>query len=953
MPLNQKLTDKPLKASFTNDALVHIVEPNDLTQGADGSDYKMLAKDFQAQAGQDNIDIRKNVNILSTDTYTQILGKINSLPNYTVNEKQSVWFICRQLTTSIGQLPRTIKYKMMLLGKGNYGVGGTQLTFDNLENIFDNTSTLLDIENDPTTDKILYGDLVGETISEWLNVQSPAIVIQPQEDGYTLFEGSIDGINISYLWIGEGGVYGLGDTQSTMADFQVISDEIVSDESGFVNANLHGYLPTNTASDNVAAMQAILDGGNKTIIVPMPGTYLVNGECLIDSNTEIIFGEGVIIQKSAAFGTIFMNRGAYTRTYNENITLRGLTIKTDGFEGEYVPTSPIYGVRGNVNFYYAKKVKIYDIECTDIGTVNWLLSFNRFEDVLVEGVVCEGMKDCINWGNGKKYIVRNVYSSCYDDTLGLNPFGYPQSSPEVGSLIDGLVENIYYKHNPAWPDGGRVFNFQMGAVSDWYSGKMILTGDIVNAGGNTYIAIATPVAGVEVASVTEPTIEVFNNVQDTGEGIQWRIQKLGETTAQAQIENIVFRNIVHDSEEQGVILTYFAGNDGTNSRTVHPDVLVADYPEAKNIKFDGLKTKHGYFNLYAKLGHNTEITGLHDHVENEYVILSENTAKTSNWNFHDNNFGEANTGFVIGNNGDVIMNNNIQNVALNVGGLTAGRFQGNTNIDADPTTTTSQIGDLIRVNGVNKRFNGTAFVTAYTLDDVTDIGNVTTNEAYFGKVIFGESTFISNQFSVYTDPSLGSVFIAKNGTTYEYFFANSEGDSVFRVPVNTVNADFQGTLSAVGEATAAPATVAESLIRKGQVDALNANNVKLTGETAQIIEGDLSTESINSSGSVIANSLETANQIKIGSLAPADADHATRKDYVDGLNAGNVKLSASSQNIDGDLTVNDLVSENTITVNSSNITLLGNGKGIELKSPDGTGYYLTVSNAGALVITAI
>lgn len=264
MPLNQKLTDKPLKDSFSNKALVHIVEPEDYTQGDEGSDYKMLAKDFQAQAGQDNIDIRKFISIDDDDTITDIVTKINALPNYTVNEKQSVWFIAsEQLSTRT--LGRVMKFKMMNKGKGNYGVGGTQLSNTDIELVYDNTATILDIENDPTTDTFDYGDLTGETISEWLNGQDPALVIQSQEDGYTIFKGSVDGIDTTYLWIGEPGVYGVGESASTMADFEVLSDEIAEspaqilpwedklyNENEYVSKEINSqlYLFRSTENDN-------------------------------------------------------------------------------------------------------------------------------------------------------------------------------------------------------------------------------------------------------------------------------------------------------------------------------------------------------------------------------------------------------------------------------------------------------------------------------------------------------------------------------------------------------------------------------------------------------------------------------------------------------------------------------------------------------------------------------
>lgn len=224
--INKKLTEKPQLASISADALIHVVEPNDFSQSPDGSSYKFPASDLSL-AGQDNIDIRKYVTITSADTTQDIVDKINALPSYTVDEQQSVWFVTRQKQLIYPYAPaRTLKYKMLNKGKGTYGSGQTQLVSSDLELLYNNTESTTDIEDDPTTDIIDYGSLTGETIYEWLNAQDPAIVIQAQSAGYTLFEGTIDGTEVTYLWIGEPGVYGDGETQSVISDFQELSNNI-------------------------------------------------------------------------------------------------------------------------------------------------------------------------------------------------------------------------------------------------------------------------------------------------------------------------------------------------------------------------------------------------------------------------------------------------------------------------------------------------------------------------------------------------------------------------------------------------------------------------------------------------------------------------------------------------------------------------------------------------------
>lgn len=227
---NQKLTQRPQASAITENALIHVVEPFDISQGADGSSYKFPASNL-FMAGQDNIDIRKYVIIGAQDNLNTIISKINALPQYAVSEKQSVWFIATQGNRSIPGLyspERVLKFKMMNRGKGNYGLGATQLTANDIELVYSNEEALSDIETDPVTDIVNFGELDSEeqNISQWLNTQASEIVIQPQNEGYTLFQGMVDMLPTSYLWIGSPGVYGLGEQQSGHEDFQTLDDTI-------------------------------------------------------------------------------------------------------------------------------------------------------------------------------------------------------------------------------------------------------------------------------------------------------------------------------------------------------------------------------------------------------------------------------------------------------------------------------------------------------------------------------------------------------------------------------------------------------------------------------------------------------------------------------------------------------------------------------------------------------
>lgn len=307
---NQKLTQRPQAATITENALIHVAEPFDISQGADGSSYKFPVANLFV-AGQDNIDIKKYVFIEDDDNLNVIVSKINGLPLYEVNEKQSVWFIAsgKRLTPGLYSPQRILKFKMMNKGKGKYGVGATQLTADDVELMYSNEETLSDIGADPVTDIVNYGALEseGQTVSQWLNIHTSEIVIQPQNEGYTIFQGTVDAIPASYLWIGAPGVYGVGEQQSTEADFQTMDDTIPQYENNAPLVRSVGLIETMPVAHGMRAKLNQLT----TIITPIDTPVLFTGYTV--SETGI----------STSYTFLFMG-GKGTWGYGGNTILQGM-----------------------------------------------------------------------------------------------------------------------------------------------------------------------------------------------------------------------------------------------------------------------------------------------------------------------------------------------------------------------------------------------------------------------------------------------------------------------------------------------------------------------------------------------------------------------------------------------------------------------------------------------------
>ncbi len=243
--------------------------------GGDNQDYTGLnlptTSDFLAlnsitvATDQDNLDIKKNFTLENREhNKTIALDIINNLPPYAVNEKQSVWYVGSQRTQIfLGEpgIPRNqtvpplnplvVKYKMLNKGKGIYGAGHTQLTVNDIELIYNNEATLNDLESVATTNVISFTLSTGQSISNWLNNQLPAVAIQPQADGYTIFKSALTSSDFSYLWIGEDGNYGVTGLQSEPEDFQLINETVPPVDQDNIDIKKTFTLPTNFTTANV------------------------------------------------------------------------------------------------------------------------------------------------------------------------------------------------------------------------------------------------------------------------------------------------------------------------------------------------------------------------------------------------------------------------------------------------------------------------------------------------------------------------------------------------------------------------------------------------------------------------------------------------------------------------------------------------------------------------------
>jgi hypothetical protein len=171
---------------------------------------------------QDNISIVRHI-YMGTFNMATLLNMINTGPAFSVNEKQGLWYVVHASGTVF--TPGSIyKYKVTKLGKGTYGINGTQLTASNLELVYVSTLSVGGIKAASSTMVVNYGSLgSGQSIVSYMNARPAPLDIQLIEDGYTLLEGTINGVARSYVWTGIAGRYGATAKLVNADDFEIVT----------------------------------------------------------------------------------------------------------------------------------------------------------------------------------------------------------------------------------------------------------------------------------------------------------------------------------------------------------------------------------------------------------------------------------------------------------------------------------------------------------------------------------------------------------------------------------------------------------------------------------------------------------------------------------------------------------------------------------------------------------
>lgn len=316
--------------------------------------------------------------------------------------------------------------------------------------------------------------------------------------------------------------------------------------SGFTDAATFGFSPAASGRDNAAALQRAVDQGG-TIVVGRPGTYDIAATVLVGSNTALRFGHGVVLRKvteDGPFTYVLLNKGARTKTWDQRIMIEGLHLSVNGVDVR--DEGAIYGLRGQVSFFYVRDLRIQGLRCHDLESQQFCIHVCTFEDLIVEDVIIEGDKDGVHLGRGKRFVIRDGTFRTVDDAIALNAHDYATSNPELGWIEQGLIENCRDLAAPEQKSIGFFCRILAGAWGDWREGMAVQHSDSVISAGRLY-RVQTQPDGAVSTSLTAPTHEAGQVELD---GITWGMVQTDPVTT-CGVRDVTFRGITLEKPRQG------------------------------------------------------------------------------------------------------------------------------------------------------------------------------------------------------------------------------------------------------------------------------------------------------------------------------------------------------------------------------------------------------------------
>lgn len=346
------------------------------------------------------------------------------------------------------------------------------------------------------------------------------------------------------------------------------------------DACLYGFSPENNGEINAAALQKAVEQG-ETIIIDRPGIYDLSEPVYLGDDTTVYFGAGVKIRRQPSTtgenGYVFLNKGAFTRTYNQNIKLIGLHLICNAVQcGASGGKKTVPGLRGHLSFFYVKNLEIRNFVSLDLPSGNFGIHICTFENIIIENIHVEGKKDAVHLGRGNKFVIRHGIFRTFDDPIALNAHDYASSNPQLGWIENGIIEDCYDMDDDETV--GYFCRVLAGSWVDWKEGMEVQNSDTVVCNQRLYRVLMN-VDGAVYRSVTPPSHK--EGIQEY-DGIRW-VMVQEEITYNCGCRNVHFKDIFLQKKRPVAFSLHF--DKDCYSRSYYPG---SEAPVQENILFENI-----------------------------------------------------------------------------------------------------------------------------------------------------------------------------------------------------------------------------------------------------------------------------------------------------------------------------------------------------------------------------
>jgi len=364
-----------------------------------------------------------------------------------------------------------------------------------------------------------------------------------------------------------------------------IKDNSLGMNNDFINAANYGFLPTTTASANVAAWNSMPSG--KKIKITTPGTYQINNTLWLKSNTTYEFCAGCTVKKAtgSSFSHIFGNYGMLTLATDNNIKFygNGLRLQVNGIDTYSLTDtniSPVPRCRAQFQLFHVINFIIDDFYIDDGLDDQFSFSMSDCHNGEISNIDIRAEKDGISIVSSSDLNIHNCILDTWDDYFFLG-VAYAVATPYIANTENIYISDIVLKmHTPT--GGGFAARIYDASWTNWTNGQTYHWNEYCINEGKIY---ANETAENKVASVA-PT---HTSGAVTGaDGIKWWYVQNG-TITHADIKNITFKNIDIQSDKGGFRFYNNWVTTGTEGTAIIDDIV-----------FDNISFKTSYANYFLQ-----------------------------------------------------------------------------------------------------------------------------------------------------------------------------------------------------------------------------------------------------------------------------------------------------------------------------------------------------------------